>query len=85
MPNVQTLFHSVIRIPKEESAFTYFILEANEGLAFYSTLPFEKGSPYRDIDIKCSVDFKVELCYLLDRLSQQYPIEFLSQTELKDS
>ncbi len=84
MPNQQMLFHTVIRVPKEESAYTYFILEANEGLAFYSTLPFETGCPYRDIDIKTPLCFKNDLTYLLDKLAQEYPIEFLRQTEILD-
>mgnify|MGYP001376794842 CR=1 FL=1 len=41
----------VIRVPKRDSSYVYFTLEANEGLCFYSTLEHQKESPFREIEI----------------------------------
>ena len=45
----QNLTKTILRMPKVETSFFYFTMEANENMAFYSTLPFEKGQNYRDI------------------------------------
>ena len=78
------LFHMIIRVPKDQSAFTYFTFEANDGLCFYSTLESSLGEPFRDIDIKTHVSLKTELLRLIDSLSQSYPIEILRQGEVED-
>lgn len=70
------LFHYVIRIPKEHSAFTYFQLEANDGLAFYSTLPHTEGQTYRDIDLRGSIELDEELKRLIHYLGQKFSIEW---------
>lgn len=70
------LFHYVIRVPKEHSAFTYFQLEANDGLAFYSTLPHCEGQTYRDIDLKGAIALEEELKRLINNLAQKYSIEW---------
>ncbi|MGB0453868.1 MAG: hypothetical protein ACPGJV_09150 [Bacteriovoracaceae bacterium] len=66
-----------IRVPKKHSAFTYFQLEANEGLCFYSTLEESLGKEYRDIEIKGPNNFWSESLSLLEFLNQEYPIELL--------
>ena len=40
-----------IRTKKEDSAFVYYTLEAHEGLAAYSTLPFKTHDAYRDLEL----------------------------------
>lgn len=77
MPSNDSIYQIVIRVPKQESAFTYFTLEANEGIAFYSTLPFEKGDMFRDIQITCSVTLQKELDHIIDVLGRSFAIEFL--------
>ncbi|MBL6989534.1 MAG: hypothetical protein ISR65_07135 [Bacteriovoracaceae bacterium] len=57
MKKLNQLFSITIRVPKEESAFCYFMLEAHEGLCFYSTLEFQKGQGFRDIHLQGSIDF----------------------------
>lgn len=74
----QKLFRKVIRIPKEESAFAYFQLEANEGLAFYSTLPHLEGDPTRDLQITGSLTTLPELEHLLSELAKEFKVEILS-------
>jgi hypothetical protein len=55
----------VIRVKKEDSAYVYFILESYEGLTSYSTLDFEVGCPYRDLELRIPVDFLTEVEELL--------------------
>ena len=70
-------FKIIIRIPKAHSAFTYFQLEANENLCFYSTLDESLGQPYRDLLIQGSLEFYLETKRLLDLLSQKFSLEYL--------
>ena len=78
------LFHYIIRVPKEQSSFTYFTLESNEGLCFYSTLEHEKGQLYRDIDIKGSLDFQEDVDHILEMLSKSFSIKFLKKETIQD-
>lgn len=75
--NTQVL-HLVIRVPKEESAFFYFQLEANEGLCFYSTLPASVGQAYRDIVIKADTSLKEDVLRLIKKLEEKIPMEYLT-------
>ena len=75
----EKLFQIIIRVPKEHSAFTYFQLEANDGIAFYSTLPHVEGQAYRDIDLRGSKDLEDELKRLLEFLGQKFEIEWRHQ------
>lgn len=70
-------FHLIIRLSKSDSAFVYFQLEANEGLAFYSTLPHTEGQETRDIDIRGSSQCYTEVKRLIDFLSQSMTIDTL--------
>ena len=54
-----------IRVKKEDSAYIYFILESYEGITSYSTLDFEVGSPYRDLELRIPVAFLTEVEDLL--------------------
>lgn len=76
----QKLYHIIIRVPKEHSAFTYFQLEANEGLAFYSTLKHVEGQTYRDIDLKGPRELESEVRRLITYLALSYPIEFIKES-----
>lgn len=57
-----------IRVPKEESAFVYFILEAQEGVTAYSTLPNLQGDQHRDLELCFSPEFRGEVLRVLDEL-----------------
>lgn len=71
------IYHLVVRLAKEHSAFFYFTLEANEGLGFYSTLPHIEGDLHRDIDIKGSIDFLPEVERIISVLNQSFPVTVL--------
>lgn len=78
------LFHYVIRLNKEDSAFFYFQLEANDGLCFYSTLPYEHHAQHRDIDLKGDLRLKKEVTSMIDYCSQKFPIEILVDETIPD-
>lgn len=67
------LFHLIIRVPKEDSAFFYFLLESHEGLAFYSTLHHKNGQDFRDIDMKGSYELLPALETLIDGFHKDCP------------
>ncbi len=79
------LLHLIIRVAKADAAFTYFILESNEGICFYSTLDQSLGMGYRDIEIHASIDFKDETLRILQNLSKEVEIESILQEEIPDS
>lgn len=74
---IKSSFKLIIRLPKAHSAFTYFQLEANENLCFYSTLDESLGQPYRDLKIQGSVEFYKATKSLLESLSKQFSIDYL--------
>ena len=80
----RNLFKKIIRVHKKDSAFTYFILESNEGLCFYSTLQSSLNAPYRDIEMIGSSDFLEEINHLLKQLHEKYPIEILGDEIVDD-
>jgi hypothetical protein len=70
-----------IRVPKKESSFTYFQLEANEGIAFYSTLPAPKGVDYCDLELNCHHSVRNELRHILKKLEEKFQIIYLEDNE----
>lgn len=69
----------IIRVPKTNSVFTYFTLEACDNLCFYSTLDHVKGQNYRDIIITSTIEFGDEVKRVINRLSDSYSIEILEE------
>jgi hypothetical protein len=65
MSNESRSVFRTIRVRKEDSAFVYFMLESNEGIASYSTLPFAPGDPHRDLELRIPPDFVLEVDRLL--------------------
>jgi hypothetical protein len=78
------LFHLVVRMPKEHSSFLYFQLEASEGLGFYSTIDFQEGDVFRDIDIKGDIKLKNEVMTLLDSLKEKIFHKILTDERILD-
>ncbi len=70
------LFHYVIRLDKKDSAFFYFQLEANEGLCFYSTLPFNPHEQFRDIDLKGDLKLQTQVEHILAQMEKKFPIHY---------
>jgi len=71
---------TIIRVPKAQAAFVYFILESHEGLCFYSTLEGSIGTNYRDIEINYTIKLEKELSYVLGQLSKNIPIQFIKNS-----
>lgn len=84
MTDNNSLVIVIIRVPKSESAFTYFQLEANEGLCFYSTLESSLQENYRDLELKIPLCFKDEVFRLLNKLQEEFSIEILSETTINE-
>lgn len=73
----QDIFRVVIRLPKADSAFVYFQLEANEGLCFYSTLEDSLGTPYRDLELSGHVSIRPEFNKMFSYLQEKIEITIL--------
>ncbi len=51
---------SVIRVRKEDAAFLYFVLEAQEGITSYRTLEHPGDAHFRDLELLTPNDFIFE-------------------------
>jgi hypothetical protein len=78
------LFHLIIRLNKEDSAFFYFQLEANDGICFYSTLENPPHAQYRDIDLKGDIKLKKEMDHIIERCLNKFKIEILTDEIIQD-
>lgn len=78
------LFHYIVRMNKEDSAFFYFQLEANDGLCFYSTLPYEPHTQYRDIEMRGDILLKKEVDLLLKNCGAKFKIDVLVDETILD-
>ena len=78
------LFHYILRLNKEDSAFFYFQLEASDGLCFYSTIEHPHHAQYRDIDLKGDVLLKKEIEHLISECSKRFKIEVLLDETILD-
>lgn len=81
----QELIEYHIRLSKEKSSFLYFILESNENLCFYSTLPFEKGSTTRELCIRCTPELEEQVAALIEHCQSKFDIEIISCKTIKDN
>lgn len=79
------LFHYIIRLNKEDSAFFYFQLEASDGICFYSTIEHPHHAQYRDIDLKGDVLLKGEILHLLEECGKKFKIDILVDEIITDS
>lgn len=71
------LYHYIIRLNKEDSAFFYFQLEANDGICFYSTLEHPHHAQYRDIELRGDLALKKEMDQIINECSKKFKIEIL--------
>lgn len=85
MPNhFSQLFHYIVRMNKEDSAFFYFQLEATDGLCFYSTLPYEPHTQYRDIEMKGDKLLQGEMKQLINQCQKKFKIDILKEALIPD-
>lgn len=75
----------VIKIAREHSSMLYFILESNDNMAFYSTLPFEKNALHREITLHCTPELSSQVDNILDHFGKSYPLEILRDELIIDS
>jgi len=80
MKSSDQLLRLVVRVSKEDSAFLYFTMEANEGLCFYSTLEESQGLPHRDVEIYLSTSLQNEVEKMLEHLASEIPLNILSKS-----
>ncbi|MEK6625659.1 MAG: hypothetical protein AABY86_11860 [Bdellovibrionota bacterium] len=78
-PNQIQIWKMIVRTSKEDSAFFYFTLEANENLCFYSTLDSIEGQTYRDIAIGIPTSMRSEFDLMFKALCESMSIQLLSQ------
>ena len=74
-----------VRVTKADSSFVYFTLEANEGIAFYSTLDDSCDEEHRDLLIRTTTEYYTPLMDEIGHLQKKMPIEILSEEEIDDS
>jgi hypothetical protein len=78
------LIKTVLRMAKNYSSFFYFTMEANENMAFYSTLPFEKGQNFRDIVVYSTPELYKNFQNILTHCQKNAEIEILEESEIDD-
>lgn len=79
------LFHIVIRLSKEDSAFFYFQLEANDGLCFYSTLEYPPHAQYRDLEMRGDLNLKNEILNIIKQCEKKFPVQILINEIIEDT
>ena len=79
------LFHWIIRVPKDQAAFTYFQLEANEGLSFYSTLDQSLSEAFRDIEIFAPESLGPEMKHFFKSLESEVPLLTILEEKVEDT
>lgn len=63
----------ILRVPKEEAAYLYQLLESYEGLTNHSTVSLEKELPFRDVQLHMAPDLKAELLGVLENIKKEIP------------
>ena len=71
----------IIRVPKKDSSYVYFTLEANEDLCFYSTLEHQKHSDIRDIQIKLTKSLLNEFLTVYKFLCKNIEVNILEDQD----
>lgn len=79
------LYHSTLRVLKDDAYFVYFTFESNEGLCYYSTSDDSLKGSYRDILVWCPIELKTALLELITRLQSQMRLDILKEEIILDS
>lgn len=74
----------IVKVPREHSSMLYFILESNDNLAFYSTLPFQKDSLYREVTIHCTPELSEQMDNTINKFKDSYDLEILEDKIIED-
>lgn len=78
------LFYCVLRMPKDDAYFVYFTFESNEGMCFYSTVDESLKGQYRDIVVRCPIEWKDQLMALVERLQAEIRLDVLEEKIISD-
>lgn len=78
------LRHLILRVSKDQAAFLYFQLEANEGLAFYSTLDQSLQEAFRDIELFSPMLLEPELNHFLTAIQKEVELIFILDEVIND-
>lgn len=74
----------IVRVPTEYSSMFYFIMEANDNIAFYSTLEFEPNSLFRDITVYCTPELSDYLDGIIRHFQTKYSLTIISDEFIDD-
>ncbi len=75
--------HSIrknIRVRKEDSAYVYCILESYEGMTCYSTLDYQVGDRFRDLELRFTADFAKQVETVIQLLGDRVYVQSTSST-----
>lgn len=78
------LFYCELRVPKDEAYFVYFTFEANEGMCFYSTMDESLKGQYRDIVVRCPIEWKEHLLALIAKLQSEVRVDIIKEEIISD-
>jgi hypothetical protein len=73
------LFYLRLRVAKDDAYFVYFTFEACEGMGFYSTTDDSLKGQFRDIEVRCPIEWKNELLNLIQKLQTQMRLDILEE------
>jgi hypothetical protein len=79
------LFYCILRTPKDDAYFVYFTFESNEGMCFYSTLDESLKGQYRDIEVRCPIEWEPHLKALISKLQTEIRLDILEEKVISDS
>tara|TARA_R110000868_G_scaffold42681_5_gene144051 strand:- start:8624 stop:8902 length:279 start_codon:yes stop_codon:yes gene_type:complete len=81
-PLLPGMFRFLLRMPKAQTSFVYFVFEANEGLCFYSTLKHQVGQADRDMVLRSDRTMYKETKRLIDYLQTTVPgLEIIEENQ----
>jgi len=72
-PLLPHMFRFLLRMPKERSAFVFFVCYANEGSCYYSTLDHEIGDKTRNMVLRGDRTMHLETNRLIEFLLTSVP------------
>lgn len=75
----------IISLEKAHSSFFYFTMEANDNIAFYSTLPGEKTSGIRRVKVTVTPELSDNMDQIFEHFKTRYPLEVISDEIITDS
>ena len=72
-------------MPKAQSSYFYFTLEANGGIAFYSTLNESIDNNHRDVLVHGPIELIDQFKQILDSLGKYIEIETIKEEVVQDN